>query len=61
MYSLFCTRRPCFDELPKGKYTTPSLCIPHCWAWSAAELLASCSKAGPSDTGSPHEIRTSAL
>ena len=44
-----------------GKYTMPSLCMPHCCAWSAAVLLASCWNAGPSDTGSPQAISTFAV
>ena len=59
-YSLFCARRPCRDP-SIGKYTRPSLCVPHCCAWSAALLLASGSNSGPFDTGSPQAMSTSAV
>ena len=64
-YSWFWTSRPrrpaAVGPVAIGKYTTPSLCMPHCCAWSAALLLASGAKAGPSDTGSPHAMSTSAV
>ena len=52
VYSLFWTSMPSFEPLI-GKYTTPSLCMPHCWAWSAAELLASGRNAARSTPGHP--------
>jgi hypothetical protein len=50
VYSWFCTSSP-WREPSMGKYTTPSLCMPHCCACSSAVLPASGLNAGPAEIG----------